>query len=146
VVLWRISRHLDLSGEGGLLANARWHSIGHAVVYLGESPTAALLEVCVHTTADRVPKSFTLLRIEGPDVEISSILPDTLPSEWVKRPELTQRLGTAWLQSGAGVLLRVPSAIVPHTSNYLFNPLHPLAGQFRVVEAMEYPFDGRIKQ
>jgi RES domain-containing protein len=102
--------------------------------------------VCVHTTADRIPESFTLLQIEGPDVELPSILSNALPSNWVRQPELTQRLGTAWLKESSGVLLRIPSAIVPHTWNYLFNPAHPLAAEFHIIEALDYPFDGRIKR
>jgi RES domain-containing protein len=127
-------------------ADARWHLAGNPVVYLGESPSSALLEVCVHTTANRVPEDFTLLRVEGPDVEVAALPDGSLPKEWVDQPELTQRLGTEWLQERWGVLLRVPSAIVPHTSNYLLNPLHPLAGEFRIVEATAWPFDGRIKR
>jgi hypothetical protein len=42
--------------------------------------------------------------------------------------------------------LRIPSAIVPHTWNYLFNPAHPLAAEFHIIEALDYPFDGRIKR
>ncbi len=146
MVLWRISLYEDLSGVGGLRLNGRWHTAGNRVVYLGESPSAVLLEVCVHTAANEVPASFKLLRIEGPDVEVA-VLPDgTLSQDWTDHPELTQRLGTAWLREGSGVLLRVPSAVVPYTSNYLFNPLHPLAAEFRIVEATAWPYDGRIKR
>ncbi len=127
-------------------ADARWHLAGNPVVYLGESPSSAMLEVCVHTASNRVPEGFTLLRVEGPDVEVAALPDGTLPQYWIDQPELTQRLGTAWLRERSGVLLRVPSAIVPHTSNYLFNPLHPLAAGFRIVESMAWPFDGRIKR
>jgi RES domain-containing protein len=146
VVLWRISLYKELSGSGGLRLDGRWHTAGNRVVYLGESPSAVLLEVCVHTAANDVPESFMLLRIEGPDVEVATLPEGALPKDWMNQPELTQRLGTDWLIERSGVLLRVPSAIVPHTSNYLFNPVHPLAAEFRIAEAEEYPFDGRIKR
>ena len=42
MILWRISRHRDLSGEGGLRAAGRWHEAGRPVVYLAESPAAAM--------------------------------------------------------------------------------------------------------
>jgi RES domain-containing protein len=116
------------------------------VVYLGETPASVLLEVCAHTVAQDVPASYTLLRIEGPDVEMAGLPDGVLPKDWTNHPELTQRLGTAWLTEVSGVLLRVPSAIVPHTWNYVFNPLHPLAAEFRITETTEYPFDGRIKR
>lgn len=51
-----------------------------------------------------------------------------------------------WLEKNEGPLLRVSSAIVPETMNCLFNPAHKQAAKFRVVEAIRYPFDARIKR
>ncbi|MGB9409097.1 MAG: RES family NAD+ phosphorylase, partial [Terracidiphilus sp.] len=48
--LWRISNYVDLSGEGGLTASARWHTKGKPVVYLADSPAGAMLERIVHMT------------------------------------------------------------------------------------------------
>jgi hypothetical protein len=41
MVLWRISRHRDLRGIGGLKAAGRWHYAGDPIVYLAETPAAA---------------------------------------------------------------------------------------------------------
>ncbi|WP_220464938.1 RES family NAD+ phosphorylase [Granulicella sp. 5B5] len=146
MILWRISRHLDLSGIGGLKADGRWHNPGQPIVYLAESPSAALLEVCVHTSANDIPPDFTLLKIEGPTLEIIAIVESDLPVSWQNNLETTRNLGTQWLRSNAAVLLRVPSAIVPQTSNFLFNPLHAAAAHFRIVDTLTYPFDTRIKR
>lgn len=146
MVLWRISRHQDLSGTGGLRASGRWHYAGQPVVYLSESPASALLEVCVHTAANDVPPSFTLLRIEGPDLEFAQVTESDLPEHWRVRFETTQEMGTKWLRQNRAVLLQIPSAIVPETANYLFNPAHQDAKDFRISEALTYPFDVRIKQ
>lgn len=146
MVLWRISRHRDLSGAGGLRAAGRWHHAGHPVVYFAETPAAALLEVCVHTAANDVPPDFTLLRIEGPDGEASSLQLANLPVDWLQRLEATRDLGSAWLERGESVLLHVPSAIVPETMNCLFNPAHPHAARFQIKEAIRYPFDPRMKR
>lgn len=146
MILWRISRHRDLTGAGGLRAAGRWHDAGHPIVYLAETPAAALLEVCVHTSANDVPPEFTLLRIEGPDIDIPSITIDELPEDWRLRLETTRDLGTAWLLRNESVLLRVPSAIVPATMDCLFNPSHRQAAEFRIVEAIAYPFDPRLKR
>jgi RES domain-containing protein len=145
MILWRISRHRDLSGTGGLKAAGRWHYAGHPIVYLAETPAAALLEVCVHTSANDVPPEFNLFRIESPDVEAPSIRIDDLPEERRTRLEATRDLGTAWLEKNESVLLRVPSAIVPETLNCLFNPSHRQAAEFRIIEALPYPFDARLK-
>src|SRR5215469_2262248 len=146
MVLWRISRHRDLRGIGGLKAAVRWHYAGRPIVYLAETPAAALLEVCVHTSANDVPPEFTLLKVEGPDLEVPSISVDALPQDWPSRLAVTRDVGTAWLEKNENVLLRVPSAIVPETRNYLFNPAHRQALEFRIVEAMGYPFDSRLKR
>jgi RES domain-containing protein len=146
MTLWRISRHRDLSGSGGLKVAGRWHHAGHPVVYLAESPSAALLEVCVHTSANDVPPEFTLLRIDGPDLTVSAITFDELPKDWRLRLEVTRDLGTAWLQNKETVLLRIPSAIVPQTTNFLFNPMHSDATKFRVAETFSHPFDIRLKK
>jgi RES domain-containing protein len=146
MVLWRISRHRDLRGIGGLKAAGRWHYAGHPIVYLAETPTSALLEVCVHTSANDVPPEFTLLKIEGPDLDVPSIGVDTLSEDWRTDLEITRDLGTSWLEKNETVILRVPSAIVPETINSLFNPAHPNAAEFRIVEAIAYPFGPRLKK
>jgi RES domain-containing protein len=92
MILWRIGRHRDLSGLGGLKAAGRWHHVGHAIVYMTETP-AALLEVCVRTSANDVPPEFTPLKIEGPDVETPFIEIDTLPKNWQMQLEVTREPG-----------------------------------------------------
>jgi RES domain-containing protein len=146
MVLWRISRFIDLKGIGGLRSSGRWHEAGVPVVYLAESPAGALIEVCVHTSSNDVPPTYTLLRVEGPDLECPSIPLESLPPEWMTKPEVTRELGDKWLRARANVLLRVPSAIVPQTSNYIFNPLHSDARQFAITQMYTYPFDVRIKK
>ena len=146
MTLWRISRHRDLSGIGGLRANGRWHYAGRPVVYLSESPASALVEICVHTAANDVPPDFTLLRIVGPEVAMVSLDETGLPASWRTDLEPTRVHGTAWLRAGRESLLQVPSAVIPHTSNFLLNPLHPDAALFQITESMTYPFDRRLKQ
>ncbi|HXM43187.1 MAG TPA: RES family NAD+ phosphorylase [Bryobacteraceae bacterium] len=145
MILWRISRYRDLSGAGGRKVAGRWHYAGQPIVYLAVSPPAALLEVCVHTSANDVPPEFTLLKIQGPDAEVSAIRPEDLPQDWMTRLEATRDLGTAWLRAKEGVLLQVPSAIVPETANFLFNPMHVDEANFRITDAFSYPFDIRLK-
>ena len=145
MILWRISRHRDLSGVGGQKASGRWHCAGQPIVYLTGSPSAALLEVCVHTSANDVPPEFTLLKIEGPGTNIFVIKPEDLPRDWRTRLEASRDLGTAWLRRKQTVLLQVPSAIVPETANFLFNPMHADAAKFRIADVFSYPFDVRLK-
>lgn len=145
MILWRVSRHRDLSGIGGLRAAGRWHYAGHPIVYLAETPASALLEVCVHTSANDVPPEFTLLKIDGPDAKVPSVETKELPQDWPTRLNVTRDLGTAWLIKSESVLLRVPSALVPETVNFLFNPSHTQAKKFHIADVFSYPFDPRLK-
>ena len=145
MILWRISRHRDLSGIGGLRAAGRWHYAGHPIVYLAETPASALLEVCVHTSANDVPPEFTLLKIEGPNVNVASVETKELPRDWRTRLDVTRDLGTAWLKKNESTLLRVPSALVPETVDLLFNPSGAQAKKFNIADVFSYPFDLRLK-
>jgi RES domain-containing protein len=145
--LWRVSQHRGLQGAGGLRAPGRWHERGLPVVYLAETPAGALLEACVHTSANDVPPHYILLRIEvAEDVSLELLDARTLPRDWPDCVDITQEIGSAWLRSGRTALLRVPSALVPASWNVLFNPLHAEAARLRIQTGVEYPFDPRIKK
>lgn len=144
-VFWRISRHRDLSGTVGQRAPGRWHHAGQPVVYLADNPSAALLEVCVHTSAGDIPPDFTLLKIETTGIKPSVVRLRDLPTDWVTDITVTRDIGTAWLRKGSGALLQVPSAIVPETVNFLLNPLHADAAKFHIADVFSWPFDVRLK-
>jgi RES domain-containing protein len=125
MTLWRISRHRDLCGAGDLKVSGRWRHAGQPVVYLAQSPAAALLDVCVRTSGNDAPPEFILLKIEGPDPKVSAITLDDLPENWRSLIAVTRDLGAVWLRKKQSVLLQIPRLIVPETENFLFNPLHP---------------------
>ncbi|NYT62992.1 RES family NAD+ phosphorylase [Alcaligenaceae bacterium] len=129
MILWRISAFPDLTGRGGLLAAGRWHHTGRPVVYLAENPASAMLEVLVHLEIDPedLPDKLRLMKVEVPEtLAINPIQPE-LPENWIEQESTTQGIGDAWLASMKSVLLRVPSAIMPHTHNWLLNPAHSSA-------------------
>ena len=63
--LWRISNHVDLSGEGGRRAAGRWSHQGRRVVYLAEHPALAMLETLVHLEVDveDLPSTYRLIEV-----------------------------------------------------------------------------------
>ena len=121
---WRLARkpYADLSGEGARLAGGRWNSPGLPVVYLTAEASLALLEVRVHLDLpfDLLPADYVYMEVDLTGLAIEDAgLPDG--------PELCRTLGDEWLASARTPLLRVPSAIVPFSSNILLNPRHPAA-------------------
>ncbi len=147
MLLWRISNHATLGGEGGLIASARWHTQGHPVLYLAETPAGALVEVLVHLELHpgHLPKSYKLLKAEAPDnISVRTIGKADLAENWTRDLTASRTLGDEWLRSRATALLRVPSAIVPETFNLLLNPRHLEAGRLRVIAHRDYPWDKRL--
>jgi RES domain-containing protein len=144
--LWRISNHITLDGNGGKKSGARWHSVGNRIVYLADSPMAAIVETLVHLDVDREdsPVSYTLLKVSLLDgLPVQSLDPASA-SEWKQNLELTRSIGNAWLASLITAIARVPSVIAPHTWNYLLNPEHPDAAQVQIVEVIKERFDNRL--
>jgi RES domain-containing protein len=145
--LWRISNHAGLEGRGGLLASARWHTRGRAVVYLAKSPAGALIEVLVNLELDaaRLPGSYTMLKVEAPDdIQVMRVEVASLPEGWAGDMSISRSRGDEWLVGGESALLEVPSAILPATFNVLLNPQHPDAARVRVVWQRAYPYDRRF--
>jgi len=145
-VYWRISNHADLSGKGGRVASARWHTAGRRIVYLAESPASAMLELLVHIEydVDDLPEKFTLLKISAPDALNTPILDPSKNPRWRELREYTRVLGDKWLAGGESVLAKVPSAVVPHTWNYLLNPEHPDAKLVRIDLRSRESLDTRL--
>jgi len=149
MVLWRISIFNDLVGMGGEFGKGRWHSPakGRRIVYLAEHPSLALLETLVNLKerpedgADRLQ----LMRIEAPDdLHDGRIGEESLPENWREDSATTRALGDDWLEQGKTVLLAVPSAPSPESTNYLFNPLHRDAARFRVAWSRWIHYDKRF--
>ena len=140
--VWRISNFADLSGEGGLLIEGRWHFRGIPIVYCTDHPSTALLEILVHATRYTVPDYYQLLEIEVPN-DIETFAP-TIAMNWDRDADETRRIGARFIADGIFALMNVPSVIMPKARNFLLNPAHADAGQIRIVETYRYPFDSRL--
>ena len=94
--LWRISNRASLSGDGGLLASARWHSRGKRIVYLADHPASALLEVIVHleVKAENMPMVFSYSKSMPRTISRSIGRSRTdLPADWrQQRPRSLEAL------------------------------------------------------
>jgi RES domain-containing protein len=132
---------------GGLKTSARWHTRGHRIAYLSSTPASALLEILVHLEIeeDHLPRFYKLLEIQAPDsIRIEKIDWAMLPKGWPKKQSITQTLGDQWLERNSSALLEVPSALVPHTSNFLLNPAHKDATKILVASVSKQGLDRRL--
>lgn len=150
VRVWRVvqTRYADaaFSGEGARLYGGRWSSAGRAVVYVAEHPGLAALEVLVHAIPQQQLRAeFCLIDALVPP-ELIDPTPD-LPDGWAADPagEASQGVGDRWLADPlSGPALRVPSAVVPHSSNFLLNPRHPRFAEVKVGPPQPFRFDPRL--
>ena len=133
-----------LSGAGAAIWGSRWNSPGVAMVYTASSRPLAVLEMLVHLTRERLPKSAVLIPIEIAD-ELITGSPE-LPDGWNSHPHgrESQLIGDRWVAEERSAAMFVPSAIIPAERNILINPNHARFGEIRVGEAEPHAFDRRL--
>ncbi len=119
---------------------ARWNSPGIAVAYAADSPALAVLEVLAHLQSIRHLDAYSMASIEIPAELIETLDPAMLPATWAAAPPppAAPAVGDAWAASLRSAVLRVPSAIVPHSHIYLITPAHGAAPQ--IVGGATEPF------
>lgn len=143
MLVWRISSFADLSGTGGAKFSGRWHNKSQPIVYTSEHPALAMLETLAHINSGELPDTYKLLEIDAPKsvrVQLAKLKPD-----WQVNLDYTRQFGDAWLRAMDSAVLQIPSAIMPHSMNYLINPQHPDAPHITIVRAEHYEFDQRLK-
>ena len=80
-------------------APGRWHNAGAPIVYLAETPAGALLEACVHTSANDFPPKYTLLSVRVDDQIRTEIFDGkALRKDWSDHLDVTREIGSEWLR------------------------------------------------
>jgi RES domain-containing protein len=132
-----------LSGIGAKLYGGRWNPKGVPLIYTSATPELAHSEFMIHIK-NLPPPSTNLVTIKIPEKEILDA--EELPGNWRSYSNLseTQFFTHKWLSERKFMVLRVPSAIVPMSFNYLINPLHPKIDKVLVINSELFQFDERF--
>ncbi|PRY11977.1 RES domain-containing protein [Pontibacter ummariensis] len=150
MIVYRLSKGRfakDLSGKGAELAGGRWNSKGVAMLYTSESIALCTVEVAVHMPLGIVPSDYHLVRIQVPNnASLKEIKSTDLPEEWESfpHPNVTQALGDAFILASEFLVLKVPSAAVQGTYNFLLNPRHKDFSKVKVMGTEPFQFDRRL--
>ena len=150
MIVYRLSRGKfknDLSGRGAELAGGRWNSKGIPMLYTSESIALCTVEIAVHMPLGIVPADYHLIRIELPDTApILELNSGELPADWKSFPHAnsTQEIGDAFVLEGEYLALKVPSATVQGTYNYLINPRHQSFREVHISSTTPFEFDKRL--
>jgi RES domain-containing protein len=146
---WRVvkTKHVATvwDGEAAALYGGRWNSPNGRVVYGSATLSLALVEILVHLPGGMLP-SFSAIAVEFDDAIVTSLSIADLPPGFQRAPPQieTMAVGDAWVRSGRSAVLRVPSAIVPLESNYIFNPRHPDFARVTIGRPQSFPLDPRL--
>lgn len=148
---WRIVKapfaSTAFDGEGARRYGGRWNSVGRLAVYLGGSPAIAALEVLAHNARPMLlVSSFVIIQVGIPEKCLLALDPAALKPGWNDPHDTTvcTGIGDAWLESGASLALRVPSAVLPLEHNVLVNVLHPDFEKLEVGRPQPFTFDPRL--
>lgn len=138
----------DLSGNGARLYGGRWNSEGLFAVYTSSSRSLSLLETLAHTPAKMLQERiYILVTLTIPDaVKAEEIDREKLTAEWDApdtRP-LTKKMGDKFLRNKSGLLLIVPSVLMPEENNFILNPLHPAIKKIKLINKRRIHFDARM--
>lgn len=152
--LWRIAQDTpdyaahDLNGKGAELTGGRWNRPGTPLVYASTSRALACLETLVHLGSGALPLNRYLVEIQVPaPVWAQAVFAageslvgwDALPAGRV-----SLSWGTDWAASGASLLAKVPSILVPEEHNVLINPRHPAGARLLATKVRKWTYDVRL--
>lgn len=150
ITAWRLvkTRYASAAfdGEGARLYGGRWNSPGTVVAYAAATVSLAVLEVLVHLEAAAVLSSYSLVSIEFDDALVETLSMAVLPPHWWTSPppQDVQAIGDRWIREGRSAVLRVPSAVIPSESIYLFNVTHPDFASVQKGVPAPYALDRRL--
>lgn len=138
----------DLSGNGARIFGGRWNSEGLFAVYTSSSRSLALLETLAHTPSKMLQERiYILVTLSVPDtVKPVEIDKEKLTAGWDApdtRP-LTKKMGDKFLRNKSGLLLIVPSVLMPEENNYIINPIHSDLKKIKLVNKRRIHFDARL--
>lgn len=147
--LWRLTKSehaLGLDGEGARLWGGRWNSPRVAMVYTASSLALAAVETLVHLPAAMrrtggLPRLIAI-GLDVPDALIKSFDVALLPTDY-GIPDC-RAAGDAWINSGDGLGLAVPSRVIAHEVNVVLNPAHTAMSVVQILIQEEFYFDDRL--
>ncbi len=135
-------------GEGARLYGGRWNSPGVPMVYTAGSQSLAVLEMLVHLENSDLLEKYVFLEVILDEAMVTVVAAADLLRNWRADPAplKLRAIGDDWVASGASVVLRVPSSVIPAEYNYLLNPKHPDFAKLKFGKAVPFRYDARLAE
>jgi len=147
--VFRISRARYAHGLEASGSANRWNHRGQFVIYVGSSRSLSTLELVVHrgSIAPSDDYKVMVISIADEDYLYHQIQSTALPEQWRSFAAYSdlQEMGARWYKDQTSLVLKVPSAVIPHEFNYLINAEHPLFREkVALVRTEDYFWDSRL--
>lgn len=133
----------DLSGAGARLHGGRWNSPGLAMVYTAENNVLAAFEVAIRIPLEHISNNYVMVPIDLPETAFHE--PD-LSRTWYKDEKQTRAAGDEFLRANSHLVMKVPSALISDSWNYLLNPAHPGIAHVKIQSPRPILFDRRLQE
>lgn len=154
MIVYRIDKtkriKTTFDGYGARISSGRWHNEGIPLIYTASYCSLAILEKLVHIDKrSLLNEHYSIVPLEflGKESLIQYYDPDKeFGTDWKNDIEMTRAVGDAWFSSEESLSLKVPSALSPVDSNYLFRS-HDISDPdlFKVHDAIPIQLDQRFK-
>jgi RES domain-containing protein len=148
MVIFRIGHRNYVNSLNASGANGRWAAAGRPVIYCAENIPLAFLENMVRRQGVGFNHDFKIACIHIPDdLLISSVEERDLDPDWRDPYDYShcQPLGNQWFDNLRMPLLKVPSAVMPESYNYVINTLHPDFRKISILAVTDLVPDARIE-
>ena len=134
----------DLSGTGSYLHGGRWNTPGTRMIYTAENNVLAAFEVALRIPLDQISKNYVMIPIEIP--EEAEVFSPKLPRNWYADLSVSQQVGDAFVKENEHFLMKVPSALISDSFNYLLNPGHEMIKKVKTKTQRTILFDKRLME
>jgi len=126
----------------------RWNGTGRKVIYCAESIALAFLENMIRRQGVGFNQDFKTVVLQIPEeLKIQKVNTRDLPAGWRKFSDYTkcQPIGNDWFDEGSFPILKVPSAVLPESFNYVINATHPDCKKIKIIRRTDLIPDERIE-
>jgi len=140
----KYSQRLHASGLEG-----RWNSKGRKVIYAASTLELAFLESMIRRKGIGFNDDFRTMIIEiPPTLKITTARVSSLPRNWRNAADYSkcQAIGDAWYDKKETAILKVPSALIPESYNYVINAEHELFPRIKLVGVTDLIPDSRVEE
>jgi RES domain-containing protein len=148
MLVYRIVHNLYAKNLFASGIKGRWNGSGKKVIYAVESIALAFLENMVRRQGVGFNNDFKIMIINVPDkIPIYEINVSKLTNEWRNFNDYSncQSLGDKWYEAAKTPVLKVPSAVLPESFNYVINSEHADFRLIKLVATTDLVPDERIE-